>query len=283
MKNNCKIVQDLLPNYIEKITLQETNEFIENHLQSCEYCKKIHENMISDLEKEKVKNTEVVKTIKKYKKRILFIKFIVIIVLIVGIGYVIGNIGFKFWIVNKAFERNTNFDIGGNYTLSEYEESIEKYENHIETYYCDGKMKKVYGDEILEYYDGNNHYYFDNENKTYYIEKNVKLDANLTIDISFLKGMENIIKDGKISKFEILKFVLFSKDTYIWQEGFRNKEYYIIKNIYDERIYLDRDTFLAERLDINRENEKEYRITSSNVNYRMVELPDFSEYKLIEK
>ena len=26
---NCKIVQDLLPNYIEKLTTEETNQFIE--------------------------------------------------------------------------------------------------------------------------------------------------------------------------------------------------------------------------------------------------------------
>ena len=31
-KRNCKIVQDLLPNYIENLTNQETNSFIEEHL-----------------------------------------------------------------------------------------------------------------------------------------------------------------------------------------------------------------------------------------------------------
>ena len=36
---NCKIVQDLLPNYIEKLTSDETNIFIEKHLKECEDCK----------------------------------------------------------------------------------------------------------------------------------------------------------------------------------------------------------------------------------------------------
>ena len=42
MKENkeCKIVQDLLPNYIEKLTNEETNKFIEEHLKNCEDCKK---------------------------------------------------------------------------------------------------------------------------------------------------------------------------------------------------------------------------------------------------
>ena len=37
---NCKIVQDLLPNYIEKLTNNETNKYIESHLNECSECKK---------------------------------------------------------------------------------------------------------------------------------------------------------------------------------------------------------------------------------------------------
>ena len=34
-KRDCKIIQDLLPNYIEKLTNEETNNFIEEHLKEC--------------------------------------------------------------------------------------------------------------------------------------------------------------------------------------------------------------------------------------------------------
>lgn len=283
MKNNCKLVQDLLPNYIEKITTQETNEFVEKHLNDCEVCKKIYLNMTSDIEKENVKNTEVVKTIKRYKRKIFLIKFIIIFIILGFLISIIGSIGFKYWIVSNAFEKNTNFDLGGNYTLAEYDESIEKNKYHIETYYCDGKMKKVYGDDVLEYYDGKDHYYFDNENNTYYVEKNVDLNSNLNIDISLLEGTENIIKNGRVNKLEILKFVLFQDEVFIWQEGFRNCDYYIIKNIEDTRIYLDKETFIAQRTEICNKKEKEYRVTISDVNYRMVSEPDLSKYKLVEK
>ena len=40
-KKDCKIVQDLLPNYIEKLTNEETNKYVEDHLKECEKCKKI--------------------------------------------------------------------------------------------------------------------------------------------------------------------------------------------------------------------------------------------------
>ena len=126
-------------------------------------------------------------------------------------------------------------------------------------------------------------YYFDNENKTYYIEKNVELNSNLNINISLLEGTENIVKNGRVDKLEVLKFVLFQDEVFIWKEGFRNCDYYIIKNIEDTRVYLDKETFIAQRTEIFNKNEKEYRVTISDVNYRMVSKPDLSKYKLVEK
>lgn len=41
----CKIIQDLLPLYCDKLTSQESNEEIEKHLRDCEECTQIYENM----------------------------------------------------------------------------------------------------------------------------------------------------------------------------------------------------------------------------------------------
>ena len=49
MKNECKIVQDLLPNYIEKTTSEETNQFLENHIKTCSNCYKIYMDMKEEL------------------------------------------------------------------------------------------------------------------------------------------------------------------------------------------------------------------------------------------
>ena len=35
MKKECKIVQDLLPSYVDKLTNEETNQYIEEHLKEC--------------------------------------------------------------------------------------------------------------------------------------------------------------------------------------------------------------------------------------------------------
>lgn len=55
----CKIIQDLLPNYIEGLTNEETNKYIEKHLNECIECKNIWENMQKNLD---------VKTNEKRKK-----------------------------------------------------------------------------------------------------------------------------------------------------------------------------------------------------------------------
>ena len=34
-RKDCKVVQDLLPNYMENLTSKETNQYVETHLQEC--------------------------------------------------------------------------------------------------------------------------------------------------------------------------------------------------------------------------------------------------------
>ena len=83
-KRNCKIIQDLLPNYIENLTNEETNSYVEEHLKECTQCKIILENMQKDLkvdnmEKEKGK----VKYLKKYQNKLKTLRIILLIILII--------------------------------------------------------------------------------------------------------------------------------------------------------------------------------------------------------
>jgi hypothetical protein len=63
----CSIVQDLLPNYIEKLTSDETNHVIEHHLSTCMTCKEAYEHMTSDIDVKKAPTIEL-KFLKKVKK-----------------------------------------------------------------------------------------------------------------------------------------------------------------------------------------------------------------------
>ena len=70
MKKECKIVQDLLPSYVDKLTNEETNQYIEEHLKECKECQKVLENMKSNIEyKEQDDDRKKVKYFKKYKYR----------------------------------------------------------------------------------------------------------------------------------------------------------------------------------------------------------------------
>ena len=67
-KQDCKIVQDLLPNYIENLTYDETNEYIRNHIAKCPKCAKVLNNMDAEIEIEPLNQDKEI----KYLKGILF-------------------------------------------------------------------------------------------------------------------------------------------------------------------------------------------------------------------
>lgn len=83
MKNECKIVKDLLPNYIEDLTSKETNEFLENHIETCKDCKEILKMLKGDKEEEEQKEEkseeEELKHLKKYNRRMLILKIIAVL------------------------------------------------------------------------------------------------------------------------------------------------------------------------------------------------------------
>ena len=41
----CKIICDLLPSYIDGLTTEDTNQYIEQHLDNCKDCKEVLEEM----------------------------------------------------------------------------------------------------------------------------------------------------------------------------------------------------------------------------------------------
>lgn len=48
-KLSCAVVRDLLPNYIDKLTSDETNQGIEKHLSSCDDCNKVYHDMTGEI------------------------------------------------------------------------------------------------------------------------------------------------------------------------------------------------------------------------------------------
>ena len=90
IKNECEIVKDLMPNYIEDLANQGTKNFIEEHLKNCEPCNEMLENLKKEQKEEKKgkQNGEIeINHLKKYHKQVeklktvLFTTAIVIILI----------------------------------------------------------------------------------------------------------------------------------------------------------------------------------------------------------
>lgn len=69
---DCEVVQDLLPNYIEGLTSEYTNEVMKSHLDNCESCEKIYK-LLNEAENDKIlveNNINEAKKLKWYLKKV---------------------------------------------------------------------------------------------------------------------------------------------------------------------------------------------------------------------
>ena len=102
---NCKIVQDLLPNYIEGLTNEETNEYIENHLKECSECKEILKEMGEEIILDKIDEKIKIDYLKKIKNRN---KTIITIIVVIAIAIITTMIVFFNSIGGVALDENGN-------------------------------------------------------------------------------------------------------------------------------------------------------------------------------
>ena len=85
MRNDCNIVRDMLPLYLEKMASDDTVSFIQEHLDSCEQCRTEFEKMKNFEENRIFKDIDVpyddvdVKPFKKIKSKIIKIIAIAVV------------------------------------------------------------------------------------------------------------------------------------------------------------------------------------------------------------
>lgn len=168
-KKDCKIVQDLLPNYIDKLTTQESNEFIENHLKDCKECKEILENMSRDLNVEdKKKDKKIINFIKKYNKKMRILKFIILLIVAIYLSFILRNAIIIISLINKANEQEITSSYSINYqivTAAGFSDmnSIVMEDVYLRTHnflFLDGRKTR-----IVEYCEGDtSEYYIDKSN-----------------------------------------------------------------------------------------------------------------------
>ena len=306
-KRDCEIVQDLLPSYIEKLTNEETNKYIEEHISACEDCKKTLESMQNDLDLGNKKAEKVeVKYLKKYrnKLRIFEVIFLLIVVLFLG------NIARKMIILSNLSKKSESYATCTNYHSTVY--GYEYGDYYKLAYGSDGSAfrkldiytlgnKKMvlstrYSDEGTEIvrmlasksegekdFIAEKFYVEKGENKTAYLDKNrtVYFELSSYIDIFY-----NINKPENL--WELFVVSLY---TTVNPQEYHGKECYYIsaptnKSIYGA-MYIDKQTGLplctvGGVQDENTQLVTEYAYEFNTVTEDVFSEPDISEYEIIK-
>lgn len=83
--NQCEIVQDLLPLYVDEVCSESSNNFVENHIKECSVCSKYRKQLKDeelDNQYEEIGNTVIKKHKRKYK---IIIIALLILVFVAGL------------------------------------------------------------------------------------------------------------------------------------------------------------------------------------------------------
>ena len=282
-KKNCKIVQDLLPNYIEKLTNEETNTFIEEHLKECDECREIFSNMQKDFKfNSQKRDHREVKYIKKYSHKMKILKIILLIIVAIFVIRTGRNFIIISSLSNKAddyvsstnyHKKTTNFD-GTSMTI-------------MDTYSKDGKLvsflTRVTPEEtnkISVYKNGetSNLYFETGDKKTAQLnQKDVMIAVNI---VNYLDTDHNL-----------LAALLGSITSSIKTVNCNEKDCYLITNFLtsnwltseNEGTYIDKETGLMVRSTMNGNSTDtvvDYIHEFNTVSDDIFVEPDINEYEI---
>lgn len=169
---DCKIIQDLLPNYIDGLTNEETSQYIENHLKQCAECTEMLETMKKQLtSKQNSQYKEETNYLKKYNRKLNTFKTIVFTIIAIFIIIVIRRMAIFIDIQRKVtpYLSSDNYYIKAYYYSDDYiciQENYTKGNKNKETlhYIVDNDSDKS---QLGTFYETK---YSDGTKDNYYIE-----------------------------------------------------------------------------------------------------------------
>lgn len=268
MKKECKIIQDLLPAYIEKQTKKETNQEIEEHLKNCKTCTKEFNRMKREIDIGK--SVEEYKTeINKMKQKMKRIKWTILSIILIILVAITIDISYKYSVITQVVDKNINFNPGDN-----YKKTIIENGNSNVTYYKDG-IAKLQNEGFSIWYFDNSTYMIDEVNKTYYKDamgwgnpKKVTLFPWLGItEDTIIKPMDKLV-------------YLLTNGIKIYEEEYNQEKYIIIKTE-DTKIWINKTTYIADR-QIFLGQSYIVKFEQNVVTDNDLVKPDLSQYKELE-
>lgn len=259
MENNkdrreCKIIQDLLPNYIENLTTKETKAYIEEHLEKCQSCKQVLERMKQEfnLNITKKDNREV-KYIKKFNKKINILKLIISLILVVFIILTARKV-----IIISSLSKNAENTINtSNYHTVTYSYYLEDY-SKTEVFSLGDKKKiittqrKDNGINKITIFARKNESSSENDKK--YIaniyrevkdEKDGKIEkvVNLNQEIEIFVNPQNVTKTENYLQLFVYSILSSVKDTtFNGEECYYISNFKSVNNNLEEGMYVNKST-----------------------------------------
>ena len=143
---DCNVIKDLLPSYLDKITSEQTNRLVEKHLESCNKCSKILEEMNKKIDTKIFDQNEQIDYLKGFKKekKIAIIKTICIFIIIMLVLFlffqeIVSRFNFTVDINNLYISYNAEEKIDENRTELQFNVVDKKYNLGFEYDTTNGK------------------------------------------------------------------------------------------------------------------------------------------------
>jgi hypothetical protein len=231
---DCMIVQDLLPNYIEKLTSDVTNHAVEEHISSCEQCNELLNIMNAEITTKKTVPKRELKFLKKIKLTRL-ISAVSCILLALICAYMLYTSEYKFTSDKKVLSAAiTEYTSHGNSHVEDaYVLETKEIDGVLIAFFKDNKNPNIYGFAKLlkgvnmkyrlvranygpsSYSAVVDTYRFDTSKGAYYAVGGYNLDKNITSYGLRLydESRSNLIEDMLKFNIENSQFLDIKKET----------------------------------------------------------------------
>lgn len=141
MKITCDVIQDLMPSYIDGILSEDSKALVEEHMGTCQECRKMLEIMKEEQGKEQNQMRSSAATLKKIRKKLIVRRVLTATVAVI-LTLIVAAAGYNHWYFNEKYMTLEN---SGMYVKNNRLYSSNNLINRMKVQYTeDGKTEFVY-------------------------------------------------------------------------------------------------------------------------------------------
>ena len=141
MRITCDVIQDLMPSYIDGILSEDSKALVEEHMGTCQECRKMLEIMKEEQGKEQNQMRSSAATLKKIRKKLIVRRVLTATVAVI-LTLIVAAAGYDHWYFNEKY---MTLEDSGMYVKDNCLYSSNNLINRMKVQYTeDGKTEFVY-------------------------------------------------------------------------------------------------------------------------------------------